>query len=58
MEPGRISKGWSNLRVHGESSDGSPDSNGCLTGPGKWPRIIQDIMMRNLANGGTRILYR
>ena len=58
MEPGRISKGWSNLRVHGESSDGSPDSNGCLTGPGKWPGIIQDIMMRNLDNGGTRILYR
>lgn len=57
-EPGRISDTWSNLRVHGEGPRGKPDSNGCLTAPDDWPDKIKDIMMRNLKNGGTRIIYK
>jgi hypothetical protein len=57
-EPGRVADDVSNIRVHGSSSDGSEDSNGCLTCPDGWDAKIQEIMMRNLENGGTKILYR
>lgn len=57
-QPGRVTDTWSNVRVHGEGPQSRPDSNGCLTAPSNWPSTIKDIMMRNLTDGGTRIIYR
>ena len=56
--PGRVSDGWRNVRVHLESFNGRPDSNGCLTVSDKWNKTIKEVMMRNIDDGGTRITYK